>query len=342
MFLLLVLAAAFEAPPPLTVVDSIDGDDLFDVTTGSPGTCECESPKCDDAPHAGHALLHGEERSFQADGCPYYRIGGGVQAKDGSHCLLWRADASSCTVSRVGTNRACARLSGALCQFDGAKATLTAAIDRTCDTLPYDHCDPTTSSCCGPGNVCALAKPSTTTYICQPTGGPAPITVVNGVEGGELFNVTTGTPGSCSCELPKCNDSPADGHILATGEARAFRSDGCAYYSLGGGVVSRDGNPCATWRVDPGSCTVAPGGVTGECSRVSAVACRFNGTRATLSATIDTQCDALPYAGCGPSTTPPRTCCGANVCALAKGSTTYFECQPNETATRRGATESTD
>lgn len=320
------IGAILATPPPLTVLNSIAGDDLFNFTTGSPGSCTCAAPQCDDAPLVGHRLLQGESRTFSADGCPYYSIGGGVVAKDGSHCLLWRADTSNCTVSRVGTNRECARLSGAACAFDGAHATLTAAIDRTCDTLPYAHCDPSTSSCCGPGNVCALAKPSTSTYICQPTGGPSPITVHNAISGGGKFNVTTGTPGSCSCENPKCNDSPSAGHVLGDGGVRSFSSDNCAYYSLGGGIVSADGNPCATWRADPGSCSFAPGGLTGECSRVSGASCLFNGTSVTLTANVDTKCDTLPYAGCDPSNS---TCCGANnICELAAGSKTYYMCQP--------------
>ena len=113
----------------------------------------------------------------------------------------------------------------------------------------------------------------------------------------DLFNFSTGTPGSCSCESPACNDSPSAGHRLMSGESRTFHSDNCAYYSLGGGVESKDGNPCVTWRVDPSSCSAAPGGSTGECSRVSAAACAFNGTVATITATIDRQCDTLPYAG---------------------------------------------
>jgi len=324
----LAVLAAVAFSPELSITNSIDGDDLFNVTTGSPGSCQCEVPSCDDSPFVGHRLMTGDARSFSSNGCPYYSIGGGVLATDGTQCILYRADAANCTVSRVGTNRACARLSSPKCQHDGHSATLTAAIDRVCDTLPYEHCDPGSSHCCGPGNVCALAKPSTTTYICQPTAGPAPITVVNDVDDGGLFNVTTGTPGSCSCEKPKCNDSPIAGHVLRKGEQRSFQSDNCAYYSLGGGIVSQDGNPCATWRADPGSCTVSPGGVTGECSRVSRASCLFNGTSATITATIDTKCDALPYAGCTPSKT---TCCGENVCSLAPGSKTYHMCQPKTT-----------
>ena len=76
-----------QIPPPLTVVNGIDGDDLYNITTGDPGTCQCESPKCG-APGAGTRIMHGDSKKFgPAGGCYYFALGGGIKASgDGARC----------------------------------------------------------------------------------------------------------------------------------------------------------------------------------------------------------------------------------------------------------------
>ena len=72
-----------QIPPPLTVVNGIDADDLYNITTGDPGTCQCESPKCG-APGAGTRIMHGESKKFgPAGGCYYFALGGGIKALSG-------------------------------------------------------------------------------------------------------------------------------------------------------------------------------------------------------------------------------------------------------------------
>jgi hypothetical protein len=71
--------------------------------------------------------------------------------------------------------------------------------------------------------------------------------------------------------------------------------------------------------------------VTGDCSRLSNVACAFAGTSTSsfivvnVTANVDRDCDSLPYATCDPAAS---SCCGANTCQLAPPSTTYYMCQP--------------
>ena len=43
------------------------------------------------------------------------------------------------------------------------------------------------------------------TYLLVAATLPGPLTVTNLVDADDLFNFTTGTPGSCQCELPLCN-----------------------------------------------------------------------------------------------------------------------------------------
>ena len=162
---------------------------------------------------------------------------------------------------------------------------------------------------------------------------PPSITVTNSIDGDDVFNVTTGTPGSCSCETPSCNIDGSTGTRLFLGDSMKFKSDNCAYYNIGGGLADSTGNPCAMWRADNAACTVSPGGVVGDCSRLSVLSCALavssdveGGTTVTLTAEIDRDCDVLPYATCTPGTS---TCCGdENECALAEPSTTYYMCQP--------------
>ena len=156
---------------------------------------------------------------------------------------------------------------------------------------------------------------------------PPNLAVLNAVDNDVRFLMTTGTPGSCSCEKPLCNLDPRTGTPLPHGETRRFQSNNCAYFSIGGGLADATGNPCAIWRADSnGACHFEPGGPTGECSRVGNLTCTISTNVATLTATIDQTCDVLPYAQCQPVSS---LCCGEmNVCALAKPSKTYYMCQP--------------
>jgi len=51
----------------------------------------------------------------------------------------------------------------------------------------------------------------------------------------------------------------------------------------------------------------------------------MTGSGSNLTATVDRDCDALPYGTCTPGVSD---CCGENACALAEPSTTYYMCQP--------------
>ena len=157
------------AAPPLTVTNSIDGDVFFNVTTGTPGTCTCESPACQGGGATGHRLMKGDSQSFKAaPTCQYYAVGGGIVAKDGRTCHTWRADFNSCGVYDGHTDGECARISNATCHVIGTATTLLATVDSKCDALPYAQCQLGTSKCCGP-NVCAPSKPGSSYLMCQPS-----------------------------------------------------------------------------------------------------------------------------------------------------------------------------
>ena len=100
-----------QIPPPLTVVNGIDADDLYNITTGDPGTCQCESPKCG-APGAGTRIMHGESKKFgPAGGCYYFALGGGIKASgDGMICRTWRADSKGCNIYPGSTDGNCSRI----------------------------------------------------------------------------------------------------------------------------------------------------------------------------------------------------------------------------------------
>ena len=100
-----------QIPPPLTVVNGIDADDLYNITTGDPGTCQCESPKCG-APGAGTRIMHGESKKFgPAGGCYYFALGGGIKASgDGMICRTWRADRKGCNLDPGSTDGNCSRI----------------------------------------------------------------------------------------------------------------------------------------------------------------------------------------------------------------------------------------
>lgn len=72
---LAISTLADSLPPPLSVTNLIDGDDVFNVTTGTPGSCSCETPACNLDPATGYRLFLGDSRSFTSDNCEYYNIG---------------------------------------------------------------------------------------------------------------------------------------------------------------------------------------------------------------------------------------------------------------------------
>ena len=109
-----------QIPPPLTVVNGINADDLYNITTGDPGTCQCESPKCG-APGAGTRIMHGESKKFgPAGGCYYFALGGGIKASgDGMICRTWRADSKGCNIYPGSTDGNCSRILTTPCSVAG-------------------------------------------------------------------------------------------------------------------------------------------------------------------------------------------------------------------------------
>jgi len=157
-------------------------------------------------------------------------------------------------------------------------------------------------------------------------GAAPPLTVLNGIDGDTFFNVTTGTPGTCTCELPQCKGGGATGFRLLKGQSQSFHAaPNCYYYAVGGGIVAKDGRTCRTWRADFNSCGVYGGHTDGECSRISGETCHTSGTTTTLVATIDSKCDTIPYAPCNSTS----LCCGPNMCLPAKPGSSYLMCSPS-------------
>ena len=136
--LLAAVLTLSQIPPPLTVINAIDADDLYITSTGDPGTCQCESPKCG-APGAGTRLKHGDSKKFgPAGGCYYFAIGGGIKASgDGMICRTWRADHKGCNVYPGSTDGNCSRILSVPCSVSGNSVTLNATVDRACTSLPY-------------------------------------------------------------------------------------------------------------------------------------------------------------------------------------------------------------
>jgi hypothetical protein len=107
--------------------------------------------------------------------------------------------------------------------------------------------------------------------------------------------VTTGTPGTCTCEQPQCKGGGATGEKLPNGASKSFSAAAtCDYYAVGGGIVAQDGRTCHTWRADYSTCGVYDGHTDGDCARISGATCHVSGTTTTLTAAIDTTCDTLP------------------------------------------------
>jgi hypothetical protein len=160
------------------------------------------------------------------------------------------------------------------------------------------------------------------------SAGPPPgIHLTNGVDGDDLFNVTTGAPGSCSCESPKCEEG-VGGMVVPYGETRAYGpAGGCNYYAIGGGITSkRDGYVCNTWRADYKSCAVYPGSTAGDCGRLITPTCTMAGTATTIKAGVDRKCNTLQWKSCNSTS----ICCGSNECKLINpGKSKEMLCQPS-------------
>ena len=187
--LLCVGVPSLVLPPALRVENAIDGDALFNVSMGTPGSCSCESPACNVNPATGTRLMMGDVKQYAPDGCEYYSIGGGIAVSaTGNPCAIFRADNAGCTFNPASPTGECSRVANISCDFSGTSITLHAAIDMTCDTLPYGGCDPASSKCCGADNVCALAPPSTTYHMCQP---------IQDVVSAEAITLGSGALGSC-------------------------------------------------------------------------------------------------------------------------------------------------
>uniref|UniRef100_A0A7S0Q996 Uncharacterized protein n=1 Tax=Coccolithus braarudii TaxID=221442 RepID=A0A7S0Q996_9EUKA len=173
----------------------------------------------------------------------------------------------------------------------------------------------------------------------SPNAGTAPpLTITNGIDGDVFFNITVGTPGTCTCEAPACVSGGAIGETLLKGQSKGFHAAAnCYYYAVGGGIVAKDGRTCRTWRADFNSCAVYGGHTDGECSRISGEDCHVSGTASTLIATIDSTCDTIPYAQC----TASSKCCGANVCLPSKPGSSYLMCTPTNSSAAMVGTDCT-
>ena len=212
-----------QRPPGIAITSSINADDLFSITLGNaPNTCMCQEPACDFYRTNGE-LRHGEVQDYGSNTtarCNFYSISGAITAvSGGTTCYTFRADYKSCTVypadaflSSFTTSPGageCSRLNGASCTMRRSNelagqwydyktlTTLTASVDRTCDTLPWQPCTES-SHCCGavdgwscqltscphilPSGECARTQPGSEadrtvagseTRMCQPPhGGP--------------------------------------------------------------------------------------------------------------------------------------------------------------------------
>ena len=90
------------AAPPLTITNAIDGDAVFNITVGTPGTCTCEAPACVSGGAIGETLLKGQSKGFHAAAnCDYYAVGGGIVAKDGRTCRTCAWPKVECQLARA-------------------------------------------------------------------------------------------------------------------------------------------------------------------------------------------------------------------------------------------------
>jgi len=154
---------------PMAVVNGIigfPGAELFNVTIGAPGSCDCMSHGCD-----GHTI-NGTEHYHGDQGCYYYAVGGGIiDGVHGTPCHTWRADYKSCDVYPGSTEGPCGRIVNASCTVDTTTTTITASIDMKCDTYNYEVCV-ASSLCCG-GFKCLPANASSGSgqKLCCPDTG---------------------------------------------------------------------------------------------------------------------------------------------------------------------------
>jgi len=141
-------------------------DDLYRFSFGAPGHCVGETPKCGDV----GAVKKGVTQHFDlAPGSNYLSVGGGIKTtKDGSVCHTWLSDNTFCAIYPGSAEGDCARLTGATCtQPSPGVYLISATIDRTCDTLPYEDCT-SASVCCGAANTCKQYDPKVNETKCWP------------------------------------------------------------------------------------------------------------------------------------------------------------------------------
>ena len=141
--------------------------------------------------------------------------------------------------------------------------------------------------------------------LLAPAQIPPGMSIQHLINADDMYKVSLGDPGVCSCETPKCV-----GAQLPFKHAVPYRpGPGCYYYAVGGGITAIAGghNLCHTWRADYKSCAVFPGSTDGNCSRLTDVKCSMTGTRATITGKVDRNCTKLPYEDCGTGDTcaPP-------------------------------------
>ena len=159
---LLSLCAADSTP--ISVTNMYD-DDLFRFSFGAPGHCVGEQPRCGSV---GVLNKSATQTFVLAPGANYLSVGGGVKTiRDGSVCHTWLSDDHFCSVYPGSVEGECSRLSNAACSKRGSTYVLSATIDRTCDTLPYEDCT-AASRCCGQGNRCIRYQTGLNATKCWP------------------------------------------------------------------------------------------------------------------------------------------------------------------------------
>lgn len=153
---------------------------------------------------------------------------------------------------------------------------------------------------------------------------PPAISITNAIPGDDLFSVTVD---DCLCANPECTTTS----ILLENETQNYRAGArCNYYRIGGKISAKaDGTLCYTFRADYKTCTVYPADPflssftsspgASACSRLNGATCTMGRstepagqwfeykTNTTLRASVDRECDVLPWQPC----TVDSQCCGA-------------------------------
>ena len=189
--------------------------------------------------------------------------------------------------------------------------------------------------------ILALSAPRATTahegeHMEFDIAAPPAISITNAIAGDDLFNVTVD---DCLCENPRCASSDGAQTPLLEGETRVYRAghragSRCNYYRIGGSIrASNDGTVCYTFRADYKSCTLYPGepfvssftssAGAGACSRLNGATCTMRRsnvpagqwfeykTVTTLVASVDRDCNTLPWQPCSGPAGHGSRCCGA-------------------------------